>query len=79
MVNILKPIMKVLRMVDGDKKPTMGDIYESIRLMKETIKAVAPNRHVGFIKIIDERWMKMFHYPLHIASKLLYFVKVIFM
>ncbi len=31
-VNILEPVVRVLRMVDGDKKPTMGYIYESIEV-----------------------------------------------
>lgn len=65
-------------MVDGDKKPTMGYLYESICLMKKAIKTVAPNKYVGFIKIIDERWTKMLHHPFYIDGKLFYFVKVIF-
>lgn len=33
-INILEPVVRVLRIVDGDKKLTMGYIYESICLMK---------------------------------------------
>lgn len=72
-VNILELVVRVLRMVDGDKKPTMGYIYESIRLMKEAIKAFVPRGHKGYIKIINARWTKMLIHPLHLASKLFYF------
>lgn len=72
-VNILEPVVRVLRMVDGDKKPTMGYIYESIRLMKEAIKAAVPRGHKGYIKIINTRWTKMLIHPLHLAGNLFYF------
>nr|DAD29111.1 TPA_asm: hypothetical protein HUJ06_030579 [Nelumbo nucifera] len=39
-INILVPIYKILRMVDGDTWPTMGSMYEAIRLMKESIRAI---------------------------------------
>lgn len=54
-VNILKSMVMVLRMVDGNKKPIMGYIYESIQLMKVTTKATAPKGHKKYIKIINTR------------------------
>ncbi|XP_077247296.1 uncharacterized protein LOC143887072 [Tasmannia lanceolata] len=67
-VGILEPIVKVLRMVDGDKKPTMGSLYHAIRLMKEAIKAVAPRSYQDYHIIIDNRWTNMLLHPLHSAA-----------
>ncbi|XP_077249199.1 uncharacterized protein LOC143888647 [Tasmannia lanceolata] len=67
-VGILEPIVKVLRMLDGDKKPTMGSLYHAIRLMKEAIKAVAPRSYQGYHTIIDNRWTNMLLHPLHSAA-----------
>lgn len=74
MLNLLEPVARVLKMVDGDKKkPTMRYLYESICLIKEAIKTAAPTSHVGLIKIIDDRSTRMLIHPLHLASKLFYF------
>ncbi|XP_077215765.1 uncharacterized protein LOC143850392 [Tasmannia lanceolata] len=59
---------KVLRMVDGDKKPTMGSLYYTIRLMKEEIKAVGPRSYQGYHTIIDNRWTNKLLHPLHSAA-----------
>ncbi|XP_077219376.1 uncharacterized protein LOC143853475 [Tasmannia lanceolata] len=64
-VGKLEPIVKVLRMVDGDKKPTMGSLYHAIQLMKEAIIVDAPRSNQGYHKIIDDRWTKMLLHPLH--------------
>lgn len=63
MVNILEPVVRVLRMMDGDMKSTMCYIYESICLMREAIKAATLRRIVAYIKIVDEKWMKMLLHP----------------
>ena len=36
-LKLIGPLIKVLRLVDGEKKPPMGYIYESIDRAKETI------------------------------------------
>lgn len=60
-----------------DKKPTMGCLYESFRLMKEAIKIAVPKSSKGFIKIVNTRWTKMIIHLLHLTGKLFYFAKVI--
>ena len=36
-LKVFKPIIKVLRLVDGDKKPTMGFVYDVIDRVKQSI------------------------------------------
>ena len=40
-VSIMKSISRVLRLVDGDKKPTIGFLYEAMKLMKDAMKDAA--------------------------------------
>ena len=54
-------------MVDGDKH-AMGFIYEAMDQAKEAIKARYRDKRQKYFpiwKIIDERWNKQLHRPLH--------------
>ena len=65
-----EPLVKVLRMVDGDK-PTMGFIYEAMDQAKEATKEAYGGKRQKYIplwRIIDERWNKQLHRPLHVAG-----------
>jgi hypothetical protein len=70
--NSIEPIVKVLRMVDGDKKPTMGALFEAIRLMREAIKA-ASRSYKWILRIVDSRWTTQLCHPLHQAGIFLNF------
>nr|GEV03848.1 hypothetical protein [Tanacetum cinerariifolium] len=68
------PLVKVLRIVDGDKKPAMGYIYEAMDRLKETISTSFANKEVHYRKafeIIDRRWDFQLHRPLHAAGHFL--------
>ncbi|XP_077242394.1 uncharacterized protein LOC143882892 [Tasmannia lanceolata] len=67
-VDILEPIVRVLRMVYGDKKPTMGSMYHAIELMKGAVQTTATQSFQGYHKIIDTRWKNMLLHPLHSAA-----------
>ena len=41
-VNNTKPILKVLCLIDGDKKLTMDFLYKAMRLMKDAINDATP-------------------------------------
>jgi hypothetical protein len=61
------PLVKVLRMVDGDN-PTIGFVYEAMDQAKEAIKEAYQGKRQKYIplwRIIDERWNKQLHRPLH--------------
>jgi hypothetical protein len=64
------PLVKVLRMVDGDK-PAMGFVYEAMDQAKEAIKEAYQGKRQKYLplwRIIDERWNKQLHRPLHAAG-----------
>ncbi|KAG2715052.1 hypothetical protein I3760_03G058700 [Carya illinoinensis] len=73
-VKISEPLVRVLRLVDGDEKPAMGYLYDAMERAKENIKARCNNKvsiFSPFTRIIDSRWDKQLHSPLHVAGCLL--------
>ena len=55
----------------GMKKPSMGYLYEAMDKANENIKARFKNKisaYIPFTNVIDARWDKQFHSPLHVAS-----------
>jgi hypothetical protein len=70
-VSISEPLVKVLRLVDGDK-PTMGYLYEAMDRAKEDICAYYDDKgNDGFHKrlqiwgVIDQRWNNTLHRSIH--------------
>ncbi|XP_019414540.1 PREDICTED: uncharacterized protein LOC109326296 [Lupinus angustifolius] len=55
-MKVMGPLVKVLRLVDSEKKAAMGYIYEAMDKAKEAI-----------IKAFNERWNYQLHRPLHAA------------
>ncbi|XP_042950125.1 uncharacterized protein LOC122282239 [Carya illinoinensis] len=73
-VTINEPLVRVLRLVDGDEKPAMGYLYDAMEKAKENIKARLKNKvstFMPFIRVIDARWDKQLHSALHAAGCLL--------
>ncbi|CAM8979646.1 unnamed protein product [Rhodiola kirilowii] len=64
------PLIEVLRMVDGERKPPMGYIYEAMDRAKETIaKSFSAKKDYELaFQIIDRRWDCQLHQPLHAAG-----------
>ncbi|KAK3024556.1 hypothetical protein RJ639_043496 [Escallonia herrerae] len=70
-VKLSEPLVRVLRLTDGDKKPSMGYLYEAIDKAKETIKSNLKNRlsfYMPVLRVIDARWDKQLSSPLHSAG-----------
>ncbi|KAA3488538.1 hAT dimerization domain-containing protein/transposase-like protein [Gossypium australe] len=63
-LKIQEPLVKVLRMCDGDEKPTMGFIYEAMDKAKLTIQRDCLY-YKKYSKIIDRRWSNQLHGDLH--------------
>jgi hypothetical protein len=66
-----EPLIKVLKLVDGDVKLTMGYIYEAMDRAKEENTANFNNKNSSYKKIweiIDQRWSLQLHRPLHAAA-----------
>ncbi|XP_028051475.1 uncharacterized protein LOC114256094 [Camellia sinensis] len=64
------PLVKVLRLVDTEKKPPMGYIYEAMDRAKECIASSFDHKEEKYneiFEIIDKRWDVQLHRPLHAA------------
>ncbi|KAH1094864.1 hypothetical protein GYH30_040248 [Glycine max] len=73
-LKVMAPLVKVLRLVDGERKPAMGYIYEAMDKAKETIiKSFNNNesKYKDVFEIIDKRWNCQLHRPLHAAAHFL--------
>ena len=61
---IMEPLMKVLKLADQDKKPTLSIIYETMDKAKLAIKASVKHWE-RYWEVIDKRWENQLHRHLH--------------
>ncbi|XP_059632352.1 uncharacterized protein LOC132274986 [Cornus florida] len=62
------PLIPVLRLVDGEKKPPMGYIYAAMDRAKKAIAksfGEVKDKYKDIFEIIDKRWNVQLHRPLH--------------
>ncbi|RWR84870.1 hypothetical protein CKAN_01370200 [Cinnamomum micranthum f. kanehirae] len=64
---VLEPLIKVLRLADGDDKPTVGFLYEAVNRAKLAIQANC-KYYKAYWKIINKRWENQLHHDLHAAE-----------
>jgi hypothetical protein len=57
-LKVFEPIVKVLKLVDGDFKPTMRFLYEAMDRAKQAIEKNC-QYHAFYNSIIDKRWIFM--------------------
>ncbi|XP_062014052.1 uncharacterized protein LOC133730489 [Rosa rugosa] len=80
-LKVFAPLFKELRLVDGDKKPSMGFLYGELLKAKEDIKEAFKHQEANYrpiIEIIDDKARGRLDSPLHLATYLLnpyYFYK----
>ncbi|CAH9108141.1 unnamed protein product [Cuscuta europaea] len=70
-LKLMGPLVKTLRLVDNERKPAMGYIYEAMDRAKEAIIKAFNGRDDNdkeTFKIIDSRWQDQLHHPLHAAG-----------
>ncbi|XP_026458910.1 uncharacterized protein LOC113359508 [Papaver somniferum] len=68
---VLKSLVDVVRVVDIELKPTMGVIYEAMRLAREKLQITFREDKGTLDKItaiINERWEDQLDHPLHAAA-----------
>lgn len=73
-LKVFAPLIKVLRLVDGDNKPSMGFVYGELLRAREDIKVTFNNQELHYrplIDIIDEKSRNRLDSPLHLAAYLL--------
>ena len=62
------PLVRVLRLVDGEKRPHTGYIYVAMKKTKEIIVKIFngnEEKYREIMEIIDRRWEVQLHRPLH--------------
>uniref|UniRef100_A0A1J3FQ98 DUF659 domain-containing protein n=1 Tax=Noccaea caerulescens TaxID=107243 RepID=A0A1J3FQ98_NOCCA len=70
-LKVFSPLVKVLRLADGENTPSLGFIYGEIIEAKKTIKEVEDNSERSYLPIfgiIDEKMKCRLDIPLHIAA-----------
>ncbi|CAD6227971.1 unnamed protein product [Miscanthus lutarioriparius] len=73
-LTVFEPLVKVLRLVDGDVKPSMGFIYGELLKAKREIKEAFGNKESRFkevIAVIDKKIKGRLDSPLHLIAYLL--------
>ncbi|XP_039120779.1 uncharacterized protein LOC120257366 [Dioscorea cayenensis subsp. rotundata] len=67
-VKVTEPLVRVLRIVDGDDRLAMGFIYEAINKAREEMRKRFQSRKKRVephLKIVDSRWDRQLHKNLH--------------
>ncbi|KAJ9557009.1 hypothetical protein OSB04_011623 [Centaurea solstitialis] len=70
-VKVGLPLLGVLRLVDGERKPPMGYIYEAVDRAKECIANTfhyKVDKYEEIFTINDKKWTLQLHRPLHAAG-----------
>ena len=71
---VFAPLFKVLRLVDGDVKPSMGFVYGEILKAKRHVKEALGNVETRFkdvVAVIDKKMAGRLDSPLHLTAYLL--------
>ncbi|XP_035820145.1 uncharacterized protein [Zea mays] len=71
---VFAPLFKVLRLVDGDVKPSMGFVYGEILKAKRHVKEAlgnVENRFKDVVAVIDKKMAGRLDSPLHLTAYLL--------
>ncbi|CAN0904567.1 hypothetical protein LINGRAHAP2_LOCUS23163 [Linum grandiflorum] len=73
-LKVFEPLVKLLRLVDGDVKPSMGFVYGQLLEAKNDIKKVCKNdqnAYKSIIAIVDKKMSGRLDAPLHFTTYLL--------
>ncbi|CAN6717456.1 unnamed protein product [Malus baccata var. baccata] len=80
-LKVFEPLFKLLRLVDGGRKPSMGFLYGELQKARNEIKEALKNNEANYrqiLQIIDEKARDQLDGPLHLAAYFLnpyYFFK----
>lgn len=69
--NLVAPLIRLLRIVDGDEKPSMGYVYEGMQRAKNAIKTMLQKKkdlYKPYTEIIKARWDRHLKRDLHAAA-----------
>lgn len=74
MVGVVAPLIRVLRIMDTDRRPSIGYVYDGMFRAKKAIKDIFKNKkrlYKPFTRIIKARWDKQLRRDIHAAAYLL--------
>ncbi|KAL4201073.1 hypothetical protein AMTRI_Chr02g214290 [Amborella trichopoda] len=58
-LDIFKPLVKVLPLIDSEREPTMGHVFKAMEMKK---------RYGPILKIVNDKWDLQFERPLHLTG-----------
>ncbi|MQL91190.1 hypothetical protein Taro_023797 [Colocasia esculenta] len=67
-LNVVEPLVRVLRAVDGERRSEMGYLYEAMDRAKELIQMNNKTTYAKWWEIVDRRWEHTLHHDLHAAG-----------
>ncbi|MQL90352.1 hypothetical protein Taro_022950 [Colocasia esculenta] len=67
-LNVVEPLVRVLRAVDGERRSEMGYLYEAMDQAKELIQMNNKTTYAKWWEIVDRRWEHTLHHDLHAAG-----------
>ncbi|MQL78642.1 hypothetical protein Taro_011078, partial [Colocasia esculenta] len=67
LVQIIEPLYEVLRVVDGDRRPTIGLVYAKNEAAKK-IREVSPRYAHLVLDVVEDRWDRQMSRDLHMAA-----------
>ncbi|MQL98249.1 hypothetical protein Taro_030960 [Colocasia esculenta] len=65
---IIEPLYEVLRVVDGDRRPSIGLVYAKLEAVKKEIREVSPRHAHLVLDVVDDRWDRQMSRDLHMAA-----------
>ncbi|KAF7831909.1 uncharacterized protein G2W53_014242 [Senna tora] len=73
-VQIVAPLMLMLRIVDVDNRPSLGYVYDGMYRARRTIKNIFMNKkslYKPYTRIVEQRWDRQLSHSVHAAAYLL--------
>ncbi|MQL74686.1 hypothetical protein Taro_007046 [Colocasia esculenta] len=68
LVQIIEPLYEVLRVVDGDRRPSIGLVYAKLEAAKKNIRKVFPRYAHLVLDVVQDRWDRQMSRDLHKAA-----------
>ncbi|MQL95296.1 hypothetical protein Taro_027964, partial [Colocasia esculenta] len=68
LVQIIEPLYEVLRVVDGDRRPSIGLVYAKLEAARKKIREVSPRHAHLVLDVVDDRWDRHMSRDLHMAA-----------
>ncbi|MQM06811.1 hypothetical protein Taro_039638 [Colocasia esculenta] len=68
LVQIIEPLYEVLRVVDGDRRPTIRLVYAKIEAVKKKICDMSPRYAHLVLDVVEDRWDRQMSRDLHMAT-----------